>query len=156
ADLPPADPERVAGKLVYKDSPFSGWVQDHVSAPARNALCVEDASELYGEGLRVTLAGQTRQGRRGAHALGDMRNLIGFSNDDALAAPGDELRARDVQLVEIDGVVADLARRTSVLEQRRTAYDAIAGGRYADLDVGGSDRRIADPERRRAEILSSD
>src|SRR4029079_10217396 len=33
---------------------------------------------------------------------------------------------------------------------------AVATARYDDLDVDGSDRRIADLERRRAEILGSD
>ena len=45
-DLGPADPERVAGKLVFKDSPFSGWVQAHVGEASRNALCVESADGL--------------------------------------------------------------------------------------------------------------
>lgn len=155
-DVGPLDPERVAGKLVFKDSPFSGWVQAHVADPSRNALCVEGPDGLAGEGLRVTLAGQTRQGRRGAHGLGDLRNVIGFSNDEALAEVDSELEALEAELVEIDEQVAELDRRTSVLEQRRTAYEAIAAARYDDLDVAGSERRIAELERRREEILGSD
>src|SRR5690606_21654376 len=99
-----------------------------------------------GPGLRVTLAGQTRQGRRGAHGLGDLRNVIGFTNEDALTEIDDELAALENQLVEIDGQVAELDRRATVLEQRRTAYDALAGARYDDLDVVSSDRRLADLE----------
>ena len=38
----------------------------------------------------------------------------------------------------------------------RTAYDAVAAARFDDLDVAGSDGRIAELERRRAEILASD
>lgn len=155
-DAGPLDPERVAGKLVFKESPFSGWVQEHVSDPSRNALCVEGPAQLAGDGLRVTLAGQTRQGRRGAHGLGDLRNVIGFSNDDALAEVDAELESLEAELVTIDEQVAELDRRTSVLEQRRTAYEAIAAARYDDLDVAGSERRIAELERRREEILTSD
>ncbi|GGD30778.1 ATP-binding protein [Nocardioides daphniae] len=155
-DTDPEDPDYVAGKLVFKESPFSGWVQQHVSDPSRNALCVEGPEGLSGEGLRVTLAGQTRQGRRGAHGLNDLRSVIGFSNDDALADIDEELEALEAQLVEIDEEVAELDRRTSVLELRRTAYEAIAAARYDDLDVTGSERRIAELERRRDEILSSD
>ncbi|WP_121258904.1 ATP-binding protein [Nocardioides ferulae] len=158
-DLPdrgPADPERIAGKLLFKDSPFSGWVQGHVAEPARNALCVESADGLSGPGLRVTRAGQTRSARRGTHGRGDARDIIGFSNADALAEIDQELASLEGELEVIDAEVAELDRQTSLLEQRRTSYDAVASARFDDLDVDGSERRIADLERRRTEILGSD
>lgn len=158
-DLPdrgPADPERIAGKLIFKDSPFSGWVQAHVEEPSRNALCVETAAGLAGGGLRVTLAGQTRSGRRGTHGRNDARDIIGFSNEDALAEIDVELASLDQELEALGAEVSELDRRSRVLERVRTAYDAVAGARFDDLDVEGSARRIADLERRRAEILAAD
>jgi uncharacterized protein YPO0396 len=158
-DLPdrgPGDPERIAGKLFFKESPFSGWAQTHVEEPARNALCVETAAGLAGGGLRVTLAGQTRNGRRGAHGRNDTRNIIGFSNEDALAEIDGELTSLEQALLAIDAEVGELDHRSRVLEQLRTAYDAVAAARFDDLDVEGSDRRIAELERRRAEILAAD
>jgi len=158
-DLPgrgPADPERIAGKLLVKDSPFSGWVQAHVEDPARNALCVETAAGLAGGGLRVTLAGQTRSGRRGTHGRNDARDIIGFSNEDALAEIDSELAALDEQLVALDAEVTELDRQAGAFEKSRTAYDAVAGARFDDVDVDSSDRRIAEFERRRAEILATD
>lgn len=155
-DLGPADPERVAGKLLFEDSPFSGWVQAHVDDPARNALCVESADGLAGPGFRVTLAGQTRNGRRGAHGRNDVRSIIGFSNADAIAEIDAELASTGEQLDAIAAEAAELDRRARVLEQQRTSYDAVANARFDDFDVDGSDRRIADIERRRSEILGSD
>lgn len=158
-DLPmdgPGDPERVAGKLVFKDSPFAGWVQSHVSAPSRNALCVEDTADLAGGGLRVTRAGQTRSGRRGTHGRNDSRNIIGFSNEEALAELDSELESLERRLDEIGGEVAELDRQINVLDQRRLAYDAVVAARFDDFDVTSSDRRIADLGRRRREILDSD
>lgn len=158
-DLPdrgPADPERIAGKLLFQDSPFSGWVQAHVEEPARNALCVESASGLAGGGLRVTLAGQTRSGRRGTHGRNDSRSIIGFSNEEALAEIDAELASLEGELTAYDAEVTELDRRIRVLEQVRVAYDAVAGARFDDLDVEGSDRRIAELEQRRGEILESD
>ncbi|MEQ6903451.1 SbcC/MukB-like Walker B domain-containing protein [Nocardioides sp. YIM 152588] len=155
-DLGPADPERIAGKLLFQDSPFSGWVQAHVAEPARNALCVESADGLAGDGFRVTLAGQTRNGRRGAYGRNDARSIIGFSNADALAEIDHELGQLSDELDELDGEVAELDRQVRVMEQRRTAYDAVVAARFDDLDVEGCDRRIADLERRRGEILGSD
>ncbi len=155
-DLGPADPERVAGKLLFQDSPFSGWVQAHVSEPSRNALCVEDATGLAGGGFRVTAAGQTRQGRRGTHGRGDTRSIIGFSGEDAVAEIDAELAGLEEQLVAVDAEVAELDRRSALLEQQRASYDAIVAARFEDLDVDGSDRRIAELEARREEILGAD
>lgn len=155
-DLGPADPERVAGKLLFQDSPFSGWVQAHVSEPSRNALCVEDAAGLAGGGFRVTEAGQTRQGRRGTHGRGDSRSIIGFSGEEAVAEIDAELAALEEQLDAVDAEVAELDRRSALLEQQRASYDAIVTARFDDLDVDGSDRRIAELEARREEILSAD
>ena len=155
-DLGPADPERVAGKLLFQDSPFSGWVQAHVGEPSRNALCVEDAAGLAGGGFRVTEAGQTRQGRRGTHGRGDTRSIIGFSGEEAVAEIDDELAALEEQLDAVDAEVAELDRRSALLEQQRASYDAIVAARFDDLDVDGSDRRIAELEARRQEILGAD
>lgn len=158
-DLPdrgPADPERIAGKLTFKDSPFSGWVQAHVEEPVRNALCVESAAGLEGGGLRVTLAGQTRSGRRGTHGRNDTRDIIGFSSEEAIAEIDLELTSLDRELTELGVGVTDLDRQSDALERSRTAYDAVAGARFDDIDVEGSDRRIAELERRRTEILAAD
>ena len=155
-DLGPADPERVAGKLVFQDSPFSGWVQAHVGEASRNALCVEDADGLAGPGFRVTLAGQTRNGRRGTHGRNDARSIIGFSSTDAIADVDAELADVEERLDQVGAELAQLDQRSRMLEQQRVSYDAVATARFDDFDVDGSDRRIADLERRRADILGSD
>lgn len=155
-DLGPGDPERIAGKLLYQDSPFSGWVQAHLDEPARNARCVETTDGLAGDGLRVTLAGQTRSGRRGAHGRNDARSIIGFSNEGAIAEIDAELATLEEQLLALDAEVGEHDRRLRVLETARTAYDAVGSARYDDLDVAGSDARIAELEERRAAILGAD
>jgi uncharacterized protein YPO0396 len=155
-DLGPADPERVAGKLVFRDSPFSGWVQAHVGEASRNALCVESADGLVGPGFRVTLAGQTRNGRRGTHGRNDARSIIGFSGTDAIADVDAELADLEERLDRVGAELAQLDQRSRMLEQQRASYDAVATARFDDLDVDGSDRRIADLERRRADILDAD
>jgi uncharacterized protein YPO0396 len=158
-DLPDVgvqDPDTIAGKVVFKESPFAGWVAEHVVDPGRNALCVEDAAGLAGDGFRVTLSGQTRNGRRGAHGRNELRNIIGFSNEEALAEIDAELAGIEETLVGIDAQIAELDRRAGVLDRLRTAYDAVATARFDDVDVAGSDQRIADLERRRSEILDSD
>jgi uncharacterized protein YPO0396 len=152
----PSDPERIAGKLLYKDSPFAGWVEAHIAEPSRNALCVETTDELDGPGYRVTVAGQTRSGNRGSHGRNDQRNIIGFSNEDAIADLDAQLARLEESLAALDQRLADIDRRARVLEQQRKAYDVIAMVRYEDVDVAGSERRIADLEARRAAILEAD
>ncbi len=158
-DLPstgPSDPERIAGKLFFKDSPFSGWVQQHVAEPARNAYCVETAAGLDGPGFRVTEAGQTRNGRRGAHGRGDQRSIIGFSNEEAVAEVDAQLRELEQRMLDHDARISGLDQRAARLAQQRQAYDAIAMVRYDDVDVAGCDRRIAELEQRRDDILAAD
>ncbi|WP_241005103.1 ATP-binding protein [Nocardioides sp. zg-1228] len=158
-DLPdpgPADPERVGGKLAFKDTPFTGWVRAHVEEPSRNALCVESAEDLAGPGFRVTLAGQTRNGRRGAHGRNDARSIIGFSNEDAIADIDAELADLEEQLDAVSAELGQLDLQARVLERQRTSYDAVATARFDDFDVDGSDRRIAHLEQRRSVILESD
>jgi uncharacterized protein YPO0396 len=158
-DLPErgaGDPDRIAGKLVHKPGPFAGWVQAHVEDSSRNALCVEDADGLRGDGLRVTLAGQTRNGRRGTHGRNDVRDVIGFSNVDAVADIDRELATVRADLDALDGERREVDRRRSVHERLRACYETLAGARFEDVDVASSDRRIAELEERREAILSAD
>ncbi|MGZ4436862.1 MAG: ATP-binding protein [Nocardioidaceae bacterium] len=154
----PADSGRdhVAGKLLFQDSPFRGWVQRHVAAPSRNALCVETAAELAGDGYRVTSAGQTRSGRRGSHGRGEVRNIIGFSNADSLAEIDAELASVEQRLDGLDGRLERLETANRLLDLRRGAYDAVRSHGFDDLDVASCDARLADLERRRDEILAAD
>jgi hypothetical protein len=48
------DPRRISGKLVFKDSLFSWWVQNRVQVRGTDALCVHGPEELGGDDLRVT------------------------------------------------------------------------------------------------------
>jgi uncharacterized protein YPO0396 len=156
APVAPADPERVAGKLLFQDSPFSGWVQRYVAEPGRNALCVDSADDLAGPGFRVTAAGQTRNGRRGSHGRGEVRDIIGFSNEAALGEIDDELAALEHQLGEIDAEVADIDRQLRVLALQQAAYEAVVGARFDEIDVAAIEDRIAEVEQRREAILGSD
>src|SRR5690606_14765622 len=56
----------------------------------------------------------------------------------------------------LDAGLAEVDRRSSVLEQQRKAYDVIAMIRFEDVDVAGCDRLIADLEERRTTILQAD
>ncbi|MHA4945689.1 ATP-binding protein [Micromonospora sp. SD19] len=150
------NPDRLAGKLIFKDSPFSGWVRQHVSEPARNALCVESSDELKGPGYRVTLAGQTRFGTRGTHGRREQANIIGFSNEEALADIDQELADIEKELVQIDQRRGVIDAERSDLDARRSAYDAVRAAIWDDIDVASAVARITSLDRARQTILDAD
>ena len=156
ADGREADGARIAGKLEYKDSPFAGWVRRHVADAPHNALCVEDAADLDGPGLRVTLAGQTRRGTRGSHGRTETANIIGFSNTDTIADIDVELERLEAQLAELDRRRRAVDGERGDRDRRRRAYEAVLSTRWDDIDVGSSDTRIREMEDARKRILTAD
>lgn len=150
------DPDRIAGKLLFKESPFSGWVQAHVSDPVRNALCVDSAHELSGGGYRVTLAGQTRQGSRGTHGRTEQVNIIGFSSREAIEEIDVELGGIEEELAKLDIAKRAVDGEMKELDASQRAYEATQNYQWDDIDVPGVDARIADLKQRREDILSSD
>jgi uncharacterized protein YPO0396 len=150
------DPDRIAGKLVFKESPFAGWVGRHVSDPARNALCVETAAQLAGPGYRVTLAGQTRSGTRGTHGRSEQPNIIGFSNEDTIADIDRELDRIKAALDAIDHQRTAIERERGDLDAHRSAYEALQAVTWDDIDVAGVEARIGELERARQTILDAD
>ncbi|PWU47503.1 hypothetical protein DLJ47_30420 [Micromonospora sp. S4605] len=150
------DSTKVAGKLLFKDSPFAGWVRRHVSDPVRNALCVERPHQLDGPGYRVTLAGQTRLGVRGSHGRNDQSNIIGFSNEDAIADIERELDQITEALDKIDEDRKAIDEERDELDRRRSAYEAIRAITWEDIDVASVEARIAELQTARQAILDAD
>ncbi|MBB5640724.1 ATP-binding protein [Cryobacterium roopkundense] len=134
----------VSGKLVHKDSPFSGWVQDRVRSATLDALCVEGPAELAGDGPRVTRSGQTRNGARGAHGWNkDQKSIIGFSSRTRL----DDI---DAEVLELTGTADSVAREAaalgtqiSALRGGKVAHQFIVDALWATIDVDGAEARIA-------------
>lgn len=150
------DPSRIAGKLVFKDHPFSDWVIRHVSAEARNALCVDSAADLGGGGYRVTAAGQTRRGARGSHGRNDSASIIGFSSAEAVAYLEAQLTELDVQLRELDLQRAAVDAQRAELDRTRDAYQAVVAALWDDIDVAGVEERIRELTAARQSILDAD
>jgi len=136
------DPAYVSGKLVFKDSPFSRWVQDRVAADGIDHFCVEDAESLGGYGPRVALSGQTRNGDQGAHGESDNGNIIGFSNERRLADI-------DALLAELEPRIKDVRKRISTVRERlgdlrlqKEAHAYVQDANWAGIDYLGVERRI--------------
>ncbi|WP_433700979.1 ATP-binding protein [Nocardiopsis sp. CA-288880] len=138
------DPDHVSGKLAFKDSPFSRWVQGRVSDTGIDHLCVPDAAALAGDGPRVTPAGQTRHGHKGAHGESGDGNIIGFSNERRLADIDSALADLDPQIEAVRTRIKDVQDRLGDLGRQRVAHQCVADTDWASIDYLGVDRKIAD------------
>ena len=150
------DPEKVAGKLVYKESPYQGWVVDHVAAPSRNALCVPSPSQLRGDGLRVTPSGQTRRGTRGAHGVNSSRAVIGFDNADIRRQLEQEALQVEEALATSVKARAGVEKQISDLRSYGIAYEKTLFFRWSDVDVQTPVSRAAALRKQQADLLAAD
>lgn len=136
------DPDHVSGKLAFKDSPFSHWVQDRVADNSTDHLCVPDAASLDGPGPRVTPAGQTRDGDRGAHGESGDGNIIGFSNERRLADIEVLLDELDPKIALVRDRIEVVKNRLASLRKQQTAHTQVRNTVWATIDHRGIDRRI--------------
>lgn len=151
------DRSRIAGKVVQDESsPFAGWVREYLADPGRNALCVQDAADLTGDGFRVTINGQTRRGRQGAHGRASREYVIGFSNADAIAEIDAELARVEEELTRCDAELTAAEAEINQLDYLKSAHDAVRSYRWIDIDVAGATARLDDLESRRLAILNAD
>ncbi|TFC86717.1 ATP-binding protein [Cryobacterium sp. TMT4-31] len=149
------DPRYVSGKLVFKDSLFSRWVQDRVQTPRLDALCVTGPADLAGEGSRVTQSGQTRNGKRGAHGWNkDQRSIIGFSSGVRLAEIADELAALKERADDLAGQASAMAGRIIALRRLKDAHQHVLDTVWAAIDVAGAQARIGAKEAERERLLA--
>lgn len=150
------DRRYIAGKLLYKDSPYSRWVSEHLSSRTRNALCVETVAQLSGSDLQVTPSGQTRQGRRGAHGQHNARYVIGFSNEDAIAELARAEKALEETLATLDAQIRSVEEREASLRDRHAAYTAATRSTWVDIDTDGVTDQITQLRAHRDALLSGD
>ncbi|HXS62288.1 MAG TPA: hypothetical protein VN767_05400, partial [Streptosporangiaceae bacterium] len=129
---------RLAGKLQFADHPYTGWIQRRMIAPGRNALCVETAAGLDGEGFRVTLAGQTRNGTEGSHGRNSSEYVIGFSNASLIEEFEAEIGSLEQALVLVDAALEALTRRASEDAEVNDAYVALSAYTWSQVDVTGA------------------
>jgi len=137
------DPRYVSGKLVFKNSPFSDWVQTRVQSSGVDALCVTDPAELAGGGARVTKAGQTRNGKRGAHGFNkDQKPIIGFSSQARLDEITEDLATLAERVTALATQASDISNRIAHLRLSKDAHQYILDTSWTEIDVDSASSRI--------------
>ncbi|UQS25187.1 hypothetical protein L1857_21390 [Amycolatopsis thermalba] len=150
------DPAYVSGKLDYKPTRFTAWVQDRISGAGVDALCVDNAGGLGGGGRRVTVNGQTRRGRSGAHGSINAPYVIGFSKEERLAEIETRLDELEKVLGDLDRRRADVDREFTALLADKSSHEHILSTRWRSIDPDGVQREIDSREQQRKRILASD
>lgn len=150
------NPAYVSGKLAYKDTPFSMWVQDRLSERNTDAMCVDSAAQLFGAQLRVTINGQTRQGRSGAHGEFKVPYVIGFSKEERLAEIATRLEEIKAILGRIDQQIRDHNKALVSLLADKSAHEHVLGVQWKAIDPDGIRTSISALETRKDDLLESD
>lgn len=140
------DPDYVSGKLEFKESPFSTWVQDRVQDPKHDHLCVAGPRELDGPGPRVTRSGQTRHGDRGAHGVSGEGDIIGFSNERRIESLEQQLTLLIPKIDDIQSRMDQIRREIDLLEQQKAAHTYVQDTEWDSIDHLGISRAIDSAE----------
>jgi uncharacterized protein YPO0396 len=133
------DPATLPGRLDYRDSPFTGWLQDRLER-SFGFVCVDSPDQLRDHDQALTVTGQMSQGRRGAHGGQGRRNVLGFSaahREAELAAEIGELRAR---LAEAEAAKEQASARLAALSDRQAAYRRVAEVSWEQIDVATAEQ----------------
>lgn len=132
--VPPRDDRTLPGRLDYRPSPFTGWLQDRL-AERFGFVCVAAPEELKRHSTALTISGQMSQGSRGAHGGHGRANVLGFSNQRRLhdlAAQIDDARWRLVEAIEAQDTAA---HALDAIDARNAAYAVVADLSWDQVDV---------------------
>jgi uncharacterized protein YPO0396 len=138
---PTAHPDSLVRKLAIKpDTPFYDWLESELARRFDFACCAT------GEQFRRETRAMTRNGQiksRGErhekddrHRLDDRtRYVLGWSNDEKIAALQAQQRQRETQLAELGARIADIQSEQSALRQRQEVLVKLDEYRdYQELD----------------------
>lgn len=145
-DPPPAaGPGTLPGRLVYRESPFTGWLA-RTLAGKFGYTCVDSADDLSSADLGLTVTGQTRNGRRGAHGGHGGPHVIGFSNTERLEQIAALTEDLDRRLAGLQKTGDDCEGKEKALERERDGHMHITGTSWASIDVDSVDNAISEQQ----------
>lgn len=151
------DAAYISGKLVFKESsPFIAWVKERVTRDGTDHLCVPDPSLLGGPIPKVTAAGQTSHGRRGAHGRNpDQRPILGFSNEARKDEVRTEIKELELEQARVAGGIKQLDAHLKQLDRLNAAHKAVLAAEWDLIDVAGLSAEVGKFEQQRNELLAN-
>lgn len=129
-----ADPHTLPGRLDYKASPFTGWLEGELEKRF-GFVCVDSPDQLSAHRMALTISGQISQGARGAHGGHGRANVLGFSTQRRLGELAVLLRdartAHATATAEVEGAEAEL----DAVDARLAAFGTLRDLSWEQVDV---------------------
>ncbi|MGI6878126.1 ATP-binding protein [Microbacterium sp. gxy059] len=133
------DPRTLPGRLDYRESPVTGWLQDRL-AQRFGFVCVDDADELRRHEQALTLTGQVSQGARGAHGGHGRANVLGFSNGRRLSVLAEQVADAEERLAAARRRLDEAAAALDGVDARHAAYGRIVDLVWSRIDVASVEK----------------
>lgn len=128
------DPQCLPGRLDYRDTAFTGWLQDRLERQF-GFYCVDSADGLAARQPALTITGQVSQGDRGAHGGHGGRNVLGFSSRRRLEELAGEVAALREQVRAAEEVERRAGAGLDELDARHAAYTRVTDVTWDEIDV---------------------
>lgn len=128
------DPQCLPGRLDYRDTAFTGWLQDRLERQF-GFYCVDSADGLAARQPALTITGQVSQGDRGAHGGHGGRNVLGFSSRRRLEELAGEVAGLREQVRAAEEVERRAGAGLDELDARHAAYTRVTDVTWDEIDV---------------------
>ncbi|MEV0355423.1 SbcC/MukB-like Walker B domain-containing protein [Nocardia sp. NPDC050697] len=142
------DDRRLPGRLDYRPSVFTAWLK-HELVRQFDFVCVDTPRLLGQYDKALTIAGQTAEGRRGAHGSHGRTTVLGFTNQRRLAQFDTEIEQAEKLAADAAASAAEAQSALDRFEDRRGAYRRLTELTWEQVDI---DAATADRDRWRAVI----
>lgn len=146
----PADSATLPGRLEYRTTPVTGWLQQRLTQQF-NFTCVDSAAQLTQYSHALTITGQVSQGSRGSHGGQGRANVLGFSSRRRHNQLGEEIAVVSSELENARAKEREAADQLDSADARFDAYSKILELRWEQIDVA-----TATSEQRRWEKIISE
>lgn len=150
------NPDYISGKLAFKESWFSSWVQKRISSQEIDYLCVPKPEDFVPDQPCVTPSGQTRDGYRGAYGRSRCaESIIGFSNERRLAEIDAAIKGVQAVLSEFDEQIGLLDKHLEYQDLLKEEHQYVLDQSWEKLDYFGVEAKIDQKRKQREELRSA-
>ena len=136
-----ADARTLPGRLDYRETPFTGWLQQRLDERF-GFVCVDSSAQLSAHTMALTISGQMSQGSRGAHGGHGRENVLGFSNERRLRALDEQTAALEAEAAAATKAVTEAEAALDAIESRSKAFAMIQDLTWEQIDVAAVTREV--------------
>jgi uncharacterized protein YPO0396 len=140
------------GRFRTKDTPFTGWLMNRLVGKFKYT-CVDTPEELNDVDFGLTITGQTKQRRRGAHGGHGAKRVLGFSNAKRLQEIEKEVDQIKSALGALEKRRLELDNDRQQLQTLRDAHRDVVDTTWGSIAVQTVTSAIKEQQERRERIL---